>query len=146
VPTHRPFSQRATFASVLGLVLLLKALVPAGWMPVFDDGGVALRLCGDWAPAPRVERAVDPHHHMAEHGAAAPAPADHDQHDDAPSGSDQPCSFAAAAFAWTSADGPTAPGALPPSSTAASAFSRSVAVGRGLAAPPPPSTGPPLLS
>lgn len=144
VPTRPPFSQRALFANILGLALLLKALVPAGWMPVFDNGIVTLRLCGGWAPAPEAERPAEAHH-IAEHGAPAAA-ADHDRHDSEPSGSDQPCSFAAAAFAWTESDSAFAPRAPPPASLRVGTFSPSVSVGRGLAATPTPSTGPPVLS
>jgi hypothetical protein len=62
-------------------VLCMRMLMPAGFMPVVDAGGVSLRVCSGMAvqPAP-----------MAMHASAG-------HHDDAPeheSRPDQPCGFA----------------------------------------------------
>jgi hypothetical protein len=141
----RPFVYHARFAALIALALMTKALVPAGWMPFFDNGTIALRLCGGWTPQPTTQPAAQAERGMSmEHEASASA--HHDRNDEEHQSSDQPCSFAAAGLAWAALD--SAGTAEPPlqGSTMARSFPRAVAVGRGLAAPPPPSTGPPLLT
>lgn len=160
--SRAPRSASALLSLVLGIVFLSKALVPTGWMPAFDEKGIRLVVCGGWAPAPQPEpRATPPHHamdagHGAHHGAMshhggqadAPHAADHGGGHDDKSDHDrqQPCTFAAAALPWLGGSDravdfePLRQVALAPS------FPPSVAVGRGLAAPPPPATGPPLLT
>jgi hypothetical protein len=156
----------ARFGALVGLALLMKALVPAGWMPVWEDGRLTIALCGGWVPAAAPDRASMDH---GSHGAAAPgdppmahaghgshdahqahAPAgevDHSQHEEERQGADQPCSFAAAGLSWTAPDAPGADVALTLGARGGAApLPSAVAVGRGLAAPPPPPTGPPLLS
>ena len=132
--------------ALIAAALLLKALVPAGWMPVFDNGNVMLRLCGGWAPAPAKDPAIQSHLAMTMDHEVTASPAHHDQDDEERQSSDQPCSFAAGALSWT------APDALPAAvlsllrTAIVAAFPSTLAPGRGLAAPPPPSTGPPSLS
>ncbi|TFI59648.1 hypothetical protein E2493_03865 [Sphingomonas parva] len=135
----RNLGDRHVLVWLLGLAIALRVLVPAGWMPVFGAHGVRLELCGGRAPQPALEL---PHHD----GQAVSAHAGHggDKGKDPPP-PDQPCAFAAVAAPWLGADLPL-PLAPPALALAAISPATFVALGRGLAAPPPPSTGPPLLS
>ncbi len=58
---------------------------------------------------------------------------------------DHPCAFAGLAQAFAAADPVALPITLPAPVIDPPLVPASVAVGRGLAAPPPPQTGPPLL-
>jgi hypothetical protein len=115
---------------VLACALMLRVLVPAGWMPSTDASGVTrITLCsGEGRQTAWVDR-------------------DGTLHKQAPNTSDprhdQPCAFAGLAFAMADAPAPTA--LLLPPTPRADAAPRPVpaAIGRGLPAPPPPSTGPP---
>jgi len=73
---------RAILGALLALVLALRLLSPAGFMPAFDHGSVTIVACPDYAPAPPMA-----HHH---HG---------DSKNDHP-----PCPYAAGAAAGTLAD------------------------------------------
>lgn len=148
---------RPRFAAWLGVALLLKALIPAGWMPVSVDGGVRLAPCGGWAKpaapapvaAPAPQHDAHTHHGMgAPSEAAAPTPAQgqHDGGHDGGQAGDQPCTFAGASFAWTFVDAPPLIEPLAPAPAPAQLLPHTVATGRGLAAPPPPATGPPLTA
>ncbi len=126
------FGMRRQSRLLLGLALMLlmaRALVPAGWMPAQQRGqwiticsgaGVAMAWVG-------ADGKIDKHHapaktekagHCAFAGLGAPADL-----------SVPPLDIAALAFAAL----------LLPKRTAA------ISVGHGLAAPPPPKTGPPAL-
>lgn len=124
-------------ALILACALLVKLLIPTGWMPVVGTEGVRLTLCGLAAPNAAAAAAVKE---------AAERLAGHDGHgDDAPTApaADQPCTYAGLAFAGI-APGPAAP--LPVRAVAPKVrpVAAPVSIGRGLAAPPPPATGPPL--
>lgn len=147
MPTFRPdLTSRALLALLLVAAIALRALVPTGWMPVIDGEGLRLELCGGWQSAtPTPPTAMAAHHGAGAHQMPA-APAGHyepgGKHEKA---GDQPCAFAAAALAWLDADGPhEIPKTL--ATIAPPTFPAAVGIGRGLAAPPPPSTGPPFLS
>lgn len=130
-------AQHRSVALLLAFAFLTKLLVPTGWMPAFDGRGVHLELCGSYGPPPPAlaEAMVD--------AADRLTGGDHQQHDKP--GADQPCAFAALSFAvdaphgtaWLPATA-SSDGVLPPPAN--------VSIGRGLAAPPPPSTGPPILT
>lgn len=136
-------AQRRAVGLMLALALLVRLLVPTGWMPTVDAGGLHLTWCGSAGPPPpafqkaiadTAERlGLDRGQHREGH------PGGHDK-----PGGDQPCSFAGLAFA---ALDPVAPALAAPPEVASPAAPRAgiVAIGRGLAAPPPPSTGPPVL-
>jgi hypothetical protein len=136
-------AERHTIGLMLALALLVRLLVPTGWMPEVDAQGIRLTWCGSAGPPPpafvaaMTEAAERLHggHHGPDHGGDA----DHKK-----PGGDQPCAYAGLAFAALDQamaaleapfDAPSS--AVPPAMVAA--------VGRGLAAPPPPSTGPPHL-
>ncbi len=118
----------------LMLMLLLRVLVPSGWMPVATpNGGFAVTLCIDggavsaWIDA-------DGRLHQA---AKADGPSK-----DMP-GKDAPCAFAATGLPPLPAL--TIDVAARVAMVVAAPLRREtvVAIGRGLAAPPPPATGPP---
>lgn len=125
----------ALFLVVCALVLRL--LVPAGWMPQANAAGIALAWCDDsgisGGEAPAEARAL-----LAKAIGEKPAP----EHKSTP---DQPCAFAAAAQPLAAVG--FAP--LPPAPASHVEPLRPTLVatpGRGLAAPPPRSTGPPSLA
>ncbi|WP_129791270.1 hypothetical protein [Sphingosinicella sp. CPCC 101087] len=124
---------------LIGCALLLRGLIPAGWMPASSGDGFVLELCSGRMPggAPEELRAARELLDAALAGAA--------EHRDKDEGSakDQPCTFAAFAPAWA---GPAAFASPPPPPASTEALPPALmgAVGRGLPAPPPPATGPPL--
>jgi hypothetical protein len=124
----------AAWLLVLLLVLFIRAAVPQGWMlDTGADGRLTVTLCDGMAhDAPMTMSMMMPGHRH-----------DHRPADQAP---DHPCAFAGAAMA--AALPGLAPLALPAPITAAPATlaAHTVAIGRGLAAPPPPPTGPPAFA
>ena len=124
-------SSRHWLLAFFVLALAARMLVPTGWMPSFADGRTTITLC---TGAGMVEAWVD---------------ADGAIHKERPAGSsahDQPCAFAGlgavadlpmAAMLAQHVALPAAP--LPPFDAT------NVAIGLGLAAPPPPAIGPPTL-
>lgn len=116
---------RAALALV-AFALLIRLLVPAGWMPA-AEGGYAITLCTSQG---LTTAWVDEQGriHKGEPGKA---------------GVDHPCLFAGFAAAL---DAPLLAGALVaplPAAILPPIAHVTVAIGRGLAAPPPPATGPP---
>ena len=113
------------------LALAVRMVIPAGWMPSFADSKMTITLC---TSAGMVEAWVD---------------ADGKIHKESPAKKglgDQPCAFAgwggaayAPIFEVASLAPPFAPQLIHKNSPAA------VAIGLGLAAPPPPATAPPAL-
>ena len=141
---HRSTPRRisAPLALLIGVALLVKALIPAGWMPSAEHG-FNIVICSeaggtDASFAREAQRLFD----AAIAGTASQTP---DKDSDHP-GKSAPCTFAGLAMPWLGAvDAGTklpAPTAVQPILPSAAA----VAVGRGLAAPPPPQTGPPLFA
>ncbi len=134
----RPGRPRTIALAVLACALALRLLIPAGWMPVADAQGLHLVLCSGSGP---LELPVAPHamagmaHH---HG--------HGQHDHHHQGMpDHPCAFAGLGLALTD---PVLPAIAPVQlvvETLLAPLPTAVSIGRGLAAPPPPPTGPPAL-
>ena len=125
-------SHKAFALAVLACALALRLLVPQGWMPVSDAHGFRLTLCSGTGPMDMPMASMP--------GMAA-------QHDK--SGHDQPaaehsCPFANLALALAE---PVVPALTSPTVFTVEAIDPrplAVTIGRGLAAPPPPSTGPPL--
>ena len=113
------------------VALAMRMVVPAGWMPTVSNGQATITLC---TGAGMVEAWVD---------------ADGKLHKEAPVKKhvgDQPCAFAGVGAA---ADFPAFASialALPFVTQPSLAFAyNNVAIGLGLAAPPPPAIGPPSL-
>ena len=123
---RRPGSgSRALLCAIVALALAIRVLVPQGWMP---DGTGGVMMCSGSAPVVMV-------------------PATHGGHEMPPGhGQDHPCPFAALGLAAAPPAG-VAP-LLPPAAVAAAGelVAHSIAVGHGLAAPPPPATGPPAFA
>jgi len=134
---------RLTAQLVLPLLLFclaLRSAIPAGWMPEFGEGSVSLVPCSGWVTPDHSGHDGGQSAHASHHGSKdqKPAKSHHDM-------SSQPCSFAAAAVDLTQQDDGPAPASAIPTERQFT-LAPAVAVGRGLAAPPPPQTGPPLLA
>ncbi|TGX55853.1 hypothetical protein E5A73_01635 [Sphingomonas gei] len=120
---------------LVGCALLLRMAAPAGWMPQLGAGQVTLSWCADSGlsgPAALGEAKA-----MLAKATGKPVPEEHKK-------GDQPCAFGVAAQPLAPAD----PLALPLPSLHAEPVRHvrlEAAPGRGLAAPPPRATGPPLL-
>lgn len=127
-------SLRGRFAWLMLLVgvLLARGLTPDGWMPVTSaDGGLVIAVCNG-------------------HGAGAtitiPTGKSHDKVPAKGQTGDHPCVFSGNGIADAAPPLLTIVAPLRPA-TATPAIQRVVsAPGRGLAAPPPPATGPPALA
>jgi len=126
---------RAAVLAVLALALLTRLAVPAGWMPVTDAHGARLTICTGMG-------AIDvPEHAMPKMTGMHHAPGDQKQDH-----GDHVCPFTGVAMALAA---PILPALAVPPITVTETTSRqhsAVSVGRGLAAPPPPATGPPSLT
>ena len=129
MPRRISLATQTRLSLLIALALLIRALVPTGWMPVAGPDGMHLTLCpGQGAMAhsmPGMKGGAD------HRGGALP---------------DHPCAFAGLGLA---ADTAPPPLILPNRATPAVEPRRdqaTVAVGRGLAAPPPPATGPPAFA
>jgi hypothetical protein len=129
----------AWMLALLGGALLLRALIPAGWMPVQTADGLVIELCSGRMPggdSPQAQAARD----LLDAALAGTT----QEHDDRPSSPhDQPCTFAGLALPWTAPAEPAQPVPAPERADIRP-VALVAAVGRGLSAPPPPSTGPPL--
>ncbi|PZU06184.1 hypothetical protein [Sphingomonas sp.] len=116
-----------------GLALFLRILIPSGWMPASDR--IGLMPCFGMAPVETT---------MVSHGSHHGAP--HHQDHDGEKG-DKPCAFAGFACALAEpADTTHAPAPLFAARTPSPATLATTMIGAGLAAPPPPQTGPPLTA
>ncbi|RYE03561.1 MAG: hypothetical protein EOP61_04115 [Sphingomonadales bacterium] len=117
---------------LLACALLLK--FPAGWMPEARAGGISMGWCNAVSPEAQSEGKALLEKALADRSSPKQKHA-----------SDQPCTFAAAAQPLAAADPQPE---LAPVATPAPVFVAALAAmpGRGLAAPPPLSTGPPLLA
>ncbi|MCW3847482.1 hypothetical protein OF829_09525 [Sphingomonas sp. LB-2] len=111
--------------ALLGLVLALRLLVPAGWMPS-GKGGFTVTICtGSAMEAAWVDTEGKVHKQ-------APA-----------QGGDQHCAFAGLGAPMLGGGLPPAIAPLLPADAAPATTRALASIGQGLAAPPPPATGPP---
>jgi hypothetical protein len=115
--------------ALIALALLTRLLVPAGFMPATGQG-FAVTICSGNLTSPawidasgKLHRGEQQKDHGAEH----------------------PCAFAGFGAAFDTASHYTPTLLLLAASLASTLPTLAVAIGRGLAAPPPPSTGPPIL-
>jgi hypothetical protein len=124
------FHSRALTALLLAVLLAGRLVVPTGWMPVAAERGIAFVLCSSEGPAPAWIDASGKLHKGKQDG---------EGHRSAES-----CPFAAFSAPLDLAAGPDL--ATPAIPVARSVMGHAAAntVGHGLAAPPPPATGPPL--
>ncbi|MDV3456822.1 hypothetical protein RZN05_07495 [Sphingomonas sp. HF-S4] len=129
---HRTSWKRLALLFV-GCALLLRVAVPAGWMPQVSGSHVTLSWCADSGfSGPSA---------LAEAKALLADALGQPKHDKT---KDQPCAFAMAAQPLAPADPVALPHPLPAAEPVRHARLEP-APGRGLAAPPPLATGPPLL-
>lgn len=121
-------------AAVFACALLLRLAIPDGWMPAQTTRGWRLTICTGMGPIDAMPAMT------MSHGAhKMPAGNHHD------SGSSI-CAFAGIGVAMAEPFVPSL-ALIPPAFAAAPALVREiVAIGRGLAAPPPPQTGPPAIA
>ena len=115
------------------LAVLLRVLIPAGFMLAAgsDHGASKIVVCSGQGA---VEVMVDSHGHRIK------APADHGKG----KGGDRPCAFAAMATAPLNSNQALKAAPAVYASLAPTAQYSAQRPGLGLAAPPPPKTGPPL--
>jgi hypothetical protein len=111
--------------------LAMRMVIPAGWMPFFAGGRAAITLCTGTG---MVQAWVD---------------ADGKIHKDTPqkkSAKDQPCAFAGLGGGLDVPQFAQLGAGMPPVAADNGAFPLiQVRIGLGLAAPPPPAIGPPIL-
>jgi hypothetical protein len=124
-------SKRSWLFVLIALTLAVRMIVPTGWMPSVVAGKATITLCTGTG---MVDAWVD---------------ADGKIHKENPAkkgAGDQPCAFAALGVAAKASTFDVASLALPLTSQPLhNNRATSVAIGLGLAAPPPPSTAPPAL-
>ena len=125
---------RAAMLALIAGALIVRVLIPQGWMPAATGGGFSLTICTGMGPmrvtdSPGVAMSPRGMHHM-------PAGQDHGS-------GDHPCTYASAVMAMAEPLLPMLDLLAPMAATIPAASSTAVSLGRGLAAPPPPSTGPP---
>ncbi len=126
----RIFDRRVAFA-LIACALLVRMLIPAGWMPTAGaDGAMRISICsGMGVQSAWIDRDGKVHKD-------APASGQHDP---------QPCGFGVLGLGLDAAPSPTITLPLVAASVVALVARQTIAIGHGLAAPPPPSTGPPSL-
>lgn len=125
---------------MLAAAIFMRLFVPAGWMPVADASGLHFELCrGQLArqqPAPVAEHHMHHAGHQTDAGKGTPEQEKH---------ADQPCAFAGLGMALLDVPDPSSTALLsfpvPTPATPPAIIPR-----RGLAAPPPPATGPPSFA
>ena len=131
-------SPRLLASAMLACALLLRLLVPAGWMPVRDATGLHLTICTGTGPMAMP---------MAPGTTAGPmAGMAHHMPGDQQGIPEHPCAFAHHGLAVAAPRLPALVRPLAPVALLPAGLATRVAIGRGLAAPPPPPTGPPSLA
>lgn len=135
---HRRSGIFQAFAAFALLAMVVRTLVPAGFMvaPADHGGFISLTLCSDQGATAAF---IDLETGAIVHGDVAPDPSSPGKS----SNDGGPCTFAGVATLAAPEVAPSVGVALGPFEVASVAIVR-VAPGRGLAAPPPWSTGPPL--
>jgi hypothetical protein len=132
---QRPSTQLVGLA-VIACALLMRVLVPQGWMPIQTAHGWQIAICTGTGPM-QMEMPADM--------ASAMKGMHHGSGDQDHNSNDRPCAFSGLAVALD--EPPLLVIDLPklPVGTWLAGTAAIVSVGRGLAAPPPPSTGPPAI-
>lgn len=122
---------RALAALLVAAALLVRALVPGGYMAAPAAGSITVTLCADASGTPKQVQVALGDHEL-------PGKDHQDKH--------SPCAFAGMAAALADLAPLPALPLPPPPAVAASFPAQAVAVGQGLAAPPPFQTGPPAIA
>jgi hypothetical protein len=122
--------------AILFAALMLRIAVPQGWMPAQMADGWRIVLCSGSGPMEMsgmpAAMAMPGMKHM---------PAGHDH-----GTAEHPCAFSALALALAEPVAPSLPEPMVAATAWLLALGRIVTLGHGLAAPPPPSTGPPPIA
>lgn len=114
--------------ALIALALTMRVLIPGGWMPAAAGDGFAITLCTGTG----MDTAwVDAEGRVHKEKPAGEA------------GADQHCAFAGMGMAMLDGDAPAAIIAPALAQVVLPGRQLQVAIGQGLAAPPPPATGPP---
>jgi hypothetical protein len=121
---------RSFAAFLLVAVLATRMLVPAGWMPSTEKA-FAITVCTG-IDTQTIWLGTDGKTHKQD-----PTKTDSADH--------QPCTFAGGSLMHLPSEGIATSQIAPAQSGVPSFRADSVTIGQGLAAPPPPSTGPPCL-
>ncbi len=131
-PSTLSLHRRLVWLMLLVGVLATRGLTPDGWMPVASaDGGLVIAVCDGHGPGQTITVPLGKAHHDA------PAKGQVGDH---------PCAFAGIGIADAAPPLPTVIAPLRPAATAPAIRRTVAAPGHGLAAPPPPATGPPALA
>jgi len=89
-PLRRLRADKRRWALLALPALLLRALIPVGFMPVATADGLSIEFCPDAGPLPAAaSAAADPHAHHHHHHQGGPDPSSASHH--------APCPFAASA-------------------------------------------------
>lgn len=133
VATFRSGLTRATMTVLAALVIAYSALVPQGFMTTRGaDGGLQIVICTGHGPMSMAMPGIDQQHHDASDHSGGKA--------------DMACPFAGHAAPSTATDPAYQLSDLPPGYAVPPALAPvTVAPGRGMPAPPPPSRAPPRL-
>jgi len=134
-PTIRPHDIRRRFGWLMLVVaaLLARSIAPEGWMPVANAaGGIEITICNGMGPDDRMVMAPDGklHHKTPAHNRQG----------------DHPCAFAGVGMASPPAAIATVTTPVFVAPVVPAVDHARIVPGRGLAAPPPPQTGPPALA
>ena len=127
----RTIDRRVALA-LIACAVLVRVLIPAGWMPTTGaDGTIRIAICtGMGAQTAWIDRDGKLHRE-------APSNGHHDP---------QPCGFGALTLGLDQTPALAIPMPFAAVGVVEMAARQTVSVGHGLAAPPPPSTGPPSLT
>lgn len=127
---------RRLMLALFACALFVRALVPAGWMPDASAGGLRIAICNGMQDGSTAAQALF---------TEALGKADAGKHDGKAASGDPACPFAGAGLALATPVLPELAAApLLPEAGRVPFPASAVTIGRGLAAPPPPATGPPI--
>lgn len=130
-------------ALLVAAALLLRIAVPAGWMPASDaEGGMRITLCTGYG---MVQAWVDDEGKIHRSPPNARGAGNDGSKDGGKSAPDH-CPFTASALSLAQATTPDLPEIQPQPHVLPALERLETIPGRGLAAPPPPQTGPPALA
>ena len=117
--------------ALVAMALVMRLLVPAGWMPSVENGRAGITICTGMGMA---QAWVDSNGKI------------HKSQPNKNGQGERPCVFGGLGAALDVPALATLPLYAPPLTAITILLLPTVTVGHGLVAPPPPSTGPPLLN